>query len=71
MKQELWLMHQLQIIHFDIKNENIVYSPHFQKPVFIDFGFSDVIKEKNGFKTLSSFKGTPNFCTREMLALIL
>jgi serine/threonine protein kinase len=43
LKDELRLMHKLKIIHFDIKPDNIVYSHFFNKPVFIDFGFSTVI----------------------------
>jgi serine/threonine protein kinase len=40
LKYNLKLMHHHQIIHFDIKPENIMFSPHFMKPVFIDFGFT-------------------------------
>jgi serine/threonine protein kinase len=47
----LWnlaLMHQLRIVHLDIKPENIMLSPSFRKPVFIDFGFSSLIEEQIG-----------------------
>jgi serine/threonine protein kinase len=36
-------LHSYGIIHFDIKPENITYSPYYSKAVFIDFGFSDVV----------------------------
>jgi serine/threonine protein kinase len=63
-------MHGFKIIHLDIKPENIIFSSHFAKPVFIDFGFSEIINEKIGVKSLTEFKGTLNFCTREMFALM-
>ncbi len=31
-------MHMLQIVHRDIKPQNIMYSPAYNKNVFIDFG---------------------------------
>lgn len=40
LKKNLRLMHIYKIIHFDIKPDNILFSPYFQKAVFIDFGFS-------------------------------
>jgi serine/threonine protein kinase len=43
-KYSLKLMHHNQIIHFDIKPENIMFSPHFMKPVFIDFGFTEIVQ---------------------------
>jgi serine/threonine protein kinase len=64
-------MHEFKIIHFDIKPENLIYSDHFQKPVFIDFGLSEIINEEFGFKTLSAFRGTPNYCTPEMLQIMM
>lgn len=37
-------MHTLQIIHGDIKNENIMWSPTFQKNIFVDFGLSQFLQ---------------------------
>ena len=46
-----------------------MYSTTCNKPIFIDYGFSDIIKEKVGFKTLTSFQGTASYVSKEMLAL--
>jgi serine/threonine protein kinase len=43
-KQSLKLMHSLKIIHNDIKSENIMYSPHHKKVVFIDFGITQLVR---------------------------
>ena len=40
LKEQLRIMHEFKIIHFDIKPENIVFSRYYDKLVFIDFGFS-------------------------------
>ena len=50
----------------DIKPDNIAYSPHFHKFVFIDFGFAEIIKEGIGEKTLIFPRGTFGFMTEEM-----
>lgn len=34
-------MHRLQIIHYDIKPENIMFSPSHKKFIFIDFGMAE------------------------------
>jgi serine/threonine protein kinase len=47
----------------DIKPENIAFSPYFQKDVFLDYGFSDIIEEEVGYKTLTKFKGTLTYCS--------
>ena len=56
-------MHRLNIIHYDIKPENIIFSKAFNKAVFIDFGLSEIIEEKIGLKTFGGFRGTPNYCS--------
>ena len=62
-------MHRFEIIHMDINPENIMWSRSKRKPVFIDFEFSDIIKEEPGYKTLTSFHGTPLFISADMLKL--
>ena len=56
-------------MHLDIKKMNIMYSPRQKELVFIDFGFSRVIEEKLGFKTLTKFLGSVNYCSPEMVKL--
>ena len=36
----LAIMHSFKAVHMDIKPENVAYSPHFKKFVFVDFGFA-------------------------------
>lgn len=38
--ESLALMHHFKMVHLDIKPENIMLSPTYRKPVFIDFGLS-------------------------------
>jgi hypothetical protein len=71
LKEELVLLHRLRVIHSDVKPENIVFSSAFQKPVLIDFGLSEVVEEECGFKTVGGFRGTPNYCSPEMFALMM
>jgi serine/threonine protein kinase len=49
----LSIIHSFRIVHGDIKPENIVFSKQLKKCVFIDFGFSQIINEPLGFKTIS------------------
>lgn len=44
LKEQLAIMHNFHIVHLDIKPDNIAFSPSLNKPIFIDFGFSSVIK---------------------------
>ena len=60
-------MHLFKIIHADIKPSNIAYSQKRQKYVFIDFGLSKIINEDYGYKSLTYFKGSPEFCSPEMI----
>jgi len=56
--ENLGKIHQVNLIHFDIKPSNLMVSTTYDKPVFIDFGLSNIIKEACGFKTLTHFRGT-------------
>jgi tRNA A-37 threonylcarbamoyl transferase component Bud32 len=44
MKRNLLIMHSLKICHMDVSPKNIMFSPTFKKPVFIDFGLSKMLK---------------------------
>jgi len=44
MYSSLDMMHSFGIIHGDIKSDNIMWSPSFEKWVFIDFGLSQVLQ---------------------------
>ena len=50
----------------DIKPGNLLYSKKMEKIVWIDFGFSKIVKEKVGFKSLTSFAGSIGYCSLEM-----
>ena len=62
--ENLAVLHNLRIVHQDIKPENIMLSYSFKKAVFIDFGLSTFVKEKIGQKTWTKFVGTINFCSQ-------
>jgi serine/threonine protein kinase len=64
LKAKLHLLHSLNIVHMDIKPENITFSPYFEEYVFIDFGLSKSIKEPIGAKTLTCFTGSFEFCSQ-------
>ena len=59
--QDMWMMHQDRLLHQDIKIENIMFSPTFNKLVFIDFGLSTFISEDFGLKTLTRYVGSINY----------
>jgi serine/threonine protein kinase len=55
-------MHQLFIIHADIKDINMMYSPTYKKIVFIDFGTAYCLNNGAGHTTIiKKFFGTPFF----------
>jgi serine/threonine protein kinase len=60
LKLKLAKLHALRIVHLD-EPDNISFSPALNEAVFIDFGFSDVLEEAIGTKTLTSFVGTLNY----------
>jgi serine/threonine protein kinase len=64
--RNLKTLHKYHIVHMDIKPDNIMYSPAFKKPVFIDYGFSEIIEQSIGFKTMTCFKGTLEFVSPQM-----
>lgn len=60
-------MHSLNIIHGDIKPDNIMYSQENKKFVFVDFGFSKCLQGKPGTMTTSRYFGTWIYSCQEML----
>lgn len=55
-------MHNLGIVHCDIKPENIMFSQSYQRNVFLDFGIAEICKQKIWNSTLTKFKGTYEYC---------
>lgn len=62
-------MHQLGLIHKDIKPENIMYSPTLKKCIFIDFGISHFVIELWGDKSETFCEGSLKFMSPELLEL--
>lgn len=65
----LKLLHSFQIIHMDIKLDNIVWSQLYNKFVFIDYGFSKYIEESLGKKSKTNFYGTFSYVSPDMKKL--
>ena len=71
LKENLLKMHQLNVIHSDIKPANVMFSVSYGKNVFLDFGVSEVVKEEVWEPTLTKFKGTYEYCGEEMKKLFI
>jgi serine/threonine protein kinase len=56
-------MHSLNLVHYDIKPQNIAYSYSFRKWVLIDFGLSAYSTTKPGFLKDILFKGSFHYCS--------
>ena len=59
-------LHSLNIAHRDIKPANVDWSPHFQKWVFLDFGFATMLEEEIGCKTRTKFIGSYPYASKEL-----
>jgi serine/threonine protein kinase len=62
-------MHRLNIFHFDVKPDNIVYSYQQKRWVFLDFNLSEIREVQPGFNTRMGFRGSINYCYNEMIQL--
>ena len=60
------VLHHLKLIHMDIKMENIMLSPAYKRPVFIDFGLSELIEEDVGDQSEIYYRGSLYYCSDEM-----
>ena len=59
-------MHTLKLVHRDVKDANIGWSPEFERWVFLDFGFTKFLPESIGEKTYTKFIGTFKYTTEEL-----
>lgn len=69
LNSSLKTLHSLRIVHGDIKPNNVMWSPAYEKLVFVDYGLSRCVKEPLGQKSRVSYFGTFQFSSAEMLAL--
>jgi serine/threonine protein kinase len=67
LKLKLRSLHCLNIVHLDIKPDNISFSPSLNEPILLDFGFSDVVEDSVGKRTKTAFAGTLGFSSPEMV----
>lgn len=71
LQRKLSLLHRFHIVHMDIKPENLGFSTDNNSFIFIDFGLSKIIGEEIGVRSWTSFTGSMDFCSKEMLELFL
>ncbi len=57
--------HQQDIIHRDIKPDNILIEKHNQRPIIMDFGVAKVLREENADHSL--IRGTPLYMAPEQI----
>jgi serine/threonine protein kinase len=66
LKKKLKVLHYFKIVHMDIKPLNIMFSQCNKELVFIDFGLSKMTSLPQGWKVVTGFMGTLNYCSLEM-----
>lgn len=68
MSQALFHLHQMGMVHDDMKPDNIIYSPDHRHSTLIDFGaaYSELVKPAGYFNT----SGTPPYAPPEYLRRI-
>lgn len=62
-------LHYFQIIHKDIKPDNILWSNQYGRFVFCDFGISHYVGQQPGEPSETSYEGTYRFMSPEMQAI--
>ena len=67
--ENLKTMHSLKMVHRDIKEPNIGWSEEFGRWVFLDFGFSTMLRQSIGQKTYTKFIGTFKYTYDELQKL--
>jgi serine/threonine protein kinase len=60
------MLHNIGIVHRDIKVQNILWSRRLHRFVLCDFGLSTSITERLGQKTLTEFCGTWGCMSKQM-----
>jgi serine/threonine protein kinase len=69
LKLNLKKLHELKVVHCDIKASNLVYSKNFKAPVLLDFGFSKVLHTGPGTPTKTKYVGSLETCCKDMMKL--
>jgi serine/threonine protein kinase len=64
-------MHRLRVFHYDIKPDNIMFSPSRGCCVFIDYNLSDMLDVSYGKKVLTMFRGTLDYVSKEMSLILV
>ena len=61
LRLKLRRLHELRIIHPDIKPDNVAVSTKSGEPVFLDLGLSELLSEPLGLTSLTLCAGTLNY----------
>lgn len=62
-------MRKINLIHGDIKPENILWSKNYAQMVLVDFGLAKFVRQNLNEKTETYFRGTKTHVGEQMLEL--